>query len=286
MSSFEWDLIATPLAVEDASWELFHENSKLTPHDQSMPEAVANAYVAQMPESLTFEGYLEVTLPDAAALPPVSLRDAMARNTITPDLEPCRLSLESSAALLRCAYGAPDGEEPTVCLRRRRSVYSAGSLFPLELFVHIVRVAGLEPGLYHYFPPGNSLRLLRKGDYSQKFAAGFLDPRPVQAAAMTVFIAAMPERSVFRYGDRGYRFVLLEAGAVVQNLNLAAAALGLGCANAGEFFDSEVDEVLDFDGLSISTLYAVGIGNRSGYADNAASNAALGNESQQRTTKE
>jgi SagB-type dehydrogenase family enzyme len=97
----------------------------------------------------------------------------------------------------------------------------------------------------------------------------------------------MPERSVFRYGDRGYRFALLEAGAVVQNLNLAAAALGLHCTNAGEFFDSEVDDVLDFDGLSISTLYAVGIGKTSQSVNDGAGNGhpsemKPSNESQRR----
>jgi SagB-type dehydrogenase family enzyme len=254
MSTHAWDLLATPQEAEDSTWELFHENSKITPHDRLMPEAVANAYLAQMPESLIFEGYPEVQLPEAAA-PPILLRDAIARRTVTHDFEPCFITMDAAAALLKNAYGPLDGDDA----RRPRAVYSEGSLFPLELFVHSVRVAGLAPGLYHYYPPGNSLRLLSKGDHSPKLAAGFLDARSAQAA-LTVLVAVMPERSVFRYGDRGYRFALLEAGAVVQNLALTAAALDLACANAGEFFDSAIDDVLDLDGLSISTLYVVGIG--------------------------
>jgi SagB-type dehydrogenase family enzyme len=227
----------------------------------------------QMPESLVFEGYAEVKLPEAT-LPPVLLRDAMARGTVTNELEPRALTLDTAAALLRHAYGVSGSDDAPESSRRRRSVCS-GSLLPLELFVHSVRVAGLGPGLYHYYPPGNCLRLLRKGDNSQKLAAGFIDARCVQSAALTVFVAAMPERLVFRYGERGYRFVLFEAGAVVRNLNLAAAALDLHCVNAGEFFDSEVDDFLDLDGLSISTMYVVGIGKASGATDSAARNGRV-----------
>ena len=272
MSTKAWDFLVTAQQEEDSVWELFHENSKITSQDQLMTAGMASAYMAQMPESLMFDGYPEVALPTAAALPPLSLHDAIVRATVTEALEPCALPLDAAAALLRFAYGVAEPTRDPESVRPRRTVHSAGSLFPLELFVHSARVAGLAPGLYHYHPPGNLLRLLRKGDQSQKLAAGFLDARCVQAAAMTIFIAAVPERSVIRYGERGYRFVLLEAGAVVQNLNLAAAALGLHCANAGEFFDSEIDDVLDLDGLTISTVYAVGIGTASGDAENLARN--------------
>jgi SagB-type dehydrogenase family enzyme len=247
-----------------------------------MSEAVASAYLTQIPESLVFEGYPEVKLPEDCGLPPIFLSEAMERDNVTSELKPSFLSLETVTALLRYGYGvAPDNREAPKSGRRRRSVYSAGSLFPLELFAHIVRVAGLEPGLYHYYSPGNSLRLLRKGNHSQKIARAFVDPRCVQAAALTVFIAAVPERSVFRYGDRGYRFTLVEAGAVVQNLNLAAASLDLRCANVGDFFDNEIDDALDFDGLSISTLYSVAIGRASG----TDSSATLGSENRYRPQK-
>jgi SagB-type dehydrogenase family enzyme len=77
---------------------------------------------------------------------------------------------------------------------------------------------------------------------------------------MIVFITAIFERSVFKYGNRGYRFVLLEAGHVAQNLNLATTALGLSCCNIGGFFDRDVDRFLGLDGIGHSTVYLVGIG--------------------------
>jgi len=178
------------------------------------------------------------------------------------------VSLQAAAALLRFSYGkisyGTPGNHPADTPRGPRVVHSAGSLFPLEIFLHASRVAGLNSGIYHYNPPGNNLRFLRGGDQSQKLAPALMDGRLAQTAALIVFIAAMPERCVFRYGDRGYRFALLEAGAVVQNLNLIAGALGLACVNVGEYFDRQIDNILNLDGLTISTLYMVAIGKPAG----------------------
>jgi SagB-type dehydrogenase family enzyme len=77
---------------------------------------------------------------------------------------------------------------------------------------------------------------------------------------MMLFITAQFERSLFKYRDRGYRFILLEAGHVAQNMNLAATALGLGSVDIGGYFDRQADELLGLDGLTHSTIYMVGIG--------------------------
>src|SRR4051812_33644138 len=171
MSAAAWQQIAGPLGREDSQWEIFHENSKATPHDPSLPEEVAQAYAGQMPESAIFEGFPEIPLPEVPALTQHSLHDAILRGSAATALEPCSVTLETAATLLRYAYGVA-GEGATESSRRRRTVYSAGALFPLEIFVHCAHVAGLHSGLYHYYPPGNSLRFLRAGDQSQKLAPG------------------------------------------------------------------------------------------------------------------
>jgi SagB-type dehydrogenase family enzyme len=73
-------------------------------------------------------------------------------------------------------------------------------------------------------------------------------------------VSAMFWRSRFKYGLRGYRFTLLEAGHVVQNLQLAAAASGLGCLPIGGFFDRRLDDILALDGVNESALYCVAVG--------------------------
>ena len=61
---------------------------------------------------------------------------------------------------------------------------------------------------------------------------------------MVVFITAMFQRSIFKYRNKGYRFCLLEAGHVAQNMNLAATGLGMGVIDLGGFFDRRVDALL------------------------------------------
>jgi len=285
MSSTTWELMTTALERDDSAWELFQENSKASSHEPFLPEAVADAYAKQMPESFSFHPYPEVKLPEAATLPPVPLQQAIARRTAATALEPGEISFETAAALLRCSYGIAGEAEPPGASRRQRAVHSSGSLFPVELFIHSSRVQGLNSGIYHYNPPENSLRLLRGGDHSQKLAPGLQDGRIAQTAALMVFIAVMPERSVIRYGDRGYRFALLEAGGVVQNLNLVSTALGLACVNIGEYFDREIDDVLTLDGLSIATMYVVAVGRPAGETEEAAHGGRTAGEANQ-TTKE
>jgi SagB-type dehydrogenase family enzyme len=79
-------------------------------------------------------------------------------------------------------------------------------------------------------------------------------------ASIVIFVTAIFERSTFKYGERGYRFVLLEAGHVAQNVSLAATGLGLGAINIGGYFDRDMDRVLGLDGVRHSTVYLVAIG--------------------------
>src|SRR5829696_9188569 len=79
-------------------------------------------------------------------------------------------------------------------------------------------------------------------------------------SAAIIFVSAIFVRSTFKYGDRGYRFVLLEAGHLAQNAILTAAELGLAAAPIGGYMDREVDDYLDIDGLNESTIYIMLIG--------------------------
>lgn len=79
-----------------------------------------------------------------------------------------------------------------------------------------------------------------------------------------VFITALFARASFKYREQGYRFALLEAGQVAQNLNLVANALGLGTVNIGGFFDRDIDALLEIDGVVHSTCTAVGALGRRG----------------------
>ncbi len=117
-------------------------------------------------------------------------------------------------------------------------------------------------GLYHYNASKNQLRFLREGDQTSRISEAVAYPDLIVGASVLIFITAIFERSVFKYGDRGYRFILLEAGHVAQNVNLVANALGLGCTNIGGFFDRQTDDFVGLDGVTHSTIYMIAIGNK------------------------
>jgi SagB-type dehydrogenase family enzyme len=79
-------------------------------------------------------------------------------------------------------------------------------------------------------------------------------------AAVAFVISAVLDRSRVKYGDRGYRYALIESGHVGQNMALLATELGLGCCSVGGFIDDDVNKLLDIQLQSEYALYMVVIG--------------------------
>jgi SagB-type dehydrogenase family enzyme len=245
---------------DDSPWELFHENSKTGRYDGLPPLEYIRQRMARLLEALPYDQYPAVDLPVSPLPLETTLAEALAGRVTARGLEPGRLTVTQLATLLHYAYGVTRSNEGTVFPRPFRVVPSGGALYPLELFFHSTHVDGLQPGLYHYHPLRRNLRFLRYGDESRRLAEALVQRDLALDTAIVIFITAIFERSVFKYGDRGYRFVLLEAGHVAQNLNLVAGALGFGSVNIGGYFDRQVDELLGLDGLAHSTVYLVGVG--------------------------
>jgi SagB-type dehydrogenase family enzyme len=80
------------------------------------------------------------------------------------------------------------------------------------------------------------------------------------SASAVVVLTAVVHRSLRKYGDRGYRHLLIEAGHVAQNLNLVAAAMSLGTLSLGGFFDQDLAALLDVSLEVEIPLYAVAVG--------------------------
>lgn len=249
-----------PPGDQDLVWELFHENSKTSRFAAPPGEEEVLATMAAMWESLPFEGYPIVELP-AERLPlELSLEQAIITRVTARSIEAVSLGLPEIGTILHYAYGVTRSNLETPFPRPFRTVPSGGALYPLELFFHTTCVEGLTPGVYHYNPTRNDLRLVREGDATDVIAGALVQRDIAIHSSLMLFITAMFERSTFKYGDRGYRFTLLEAGHVAQNVNLVANGLGLGCVNLGGFLDRRVDDFLDLDGLTHSTIYLIAIG--------------------------
>lgn len=255
-----WQEYLLPASKEGEVWELFHENSKLGRLTQSLSDEEVLARMKELSESLPFVGYPIVELPLVSRSLNLSLDEAIVSRITTRELAPQTMLLEDVACLLYHAYGQTRDNKETDFPRPFRVVPSAGAMYPLEIFLFSSRVEGLLSGLYHYNPAHKHLRLLAPGDHANTIADTLVQPELAHGASLIIFITALFERSVSKYGNRGYRFALLEAGHVGQNINLASTAMGLGSVNIGGYFDRETDDFLGLDGISHSTIYVISIG--------------------------
>jgi len=141
-----------------------------------------------------------------------------------------------------------------------RAAPSAGACYPLDTWLVVNRVEGIEPGLYRYDVGGARLEAVRVGDLSRTIASACLDQEMAAEAAVVFVWVAVPARAKQRYRERAYRYVYLDAGHIGENLHLAAVALGLGCCAIGAFLDDEVNEILGLDGLDETAVYLSVVG--------------------------
>ncbi len=142
-----------------------------------------------------------------------------------------------------------------------RTAPSAGALYPLELYLVVGAVQGLEAGIYNYVPDGH--RLVRKvsGEHRRELAAAALGQECVADAAVVLVFASVERRTTRKYGSRGARYIHIEVGHAAQNVLLQATALGLGAVVVGAFDDAKVAALLNLP-AGEAPLYLVPLGRR------------------------
>lgn len=141
-----------------------------------------------------------------------------------------------------------------------RTVPSAGGLYPIEIYAVINNVVDLEKGLYHYDIQNHSLNLLKEGDYRSKVAEACLGQNSAFTSATNFIWTAMIERSQWKYLQRCYRYIYLDAGHIGQNFYLIAEALGLGACTIGAIYDDELNQFLEIDGRIETAIYVGVVG--------------------------
>jgi SagB-type dehydrogenase family enzyme len=236
--------------------ETFHEASSLYPDVapgrlQSLLELQASPALQQ---TVARAGYTRDHLP-GIDLPPmalghVALRDALVSRRSRTAQAAGSLSLTALGSLVGAAYRSAEG---------RRPVPSGGALYPLELYVVALHVDGVGAGIHHYSPYRHRLESLAAVDRAD-VARTLVEPELVDSAAALIVLTAMFWRSRFKYGLRGYRFALIEAGHVMQNLVLAAAALGIAARPLGGYYDRLLDGLVGADSLDEASVYALLLG--------------------------
>jgi len=141
-----------------------------------------------------------------------------------------------------------------------RTAPSAGALYPVETYVIVHAVADVAPGVYHYAVETHELEQLRCGNFRRQAAYAALDQELAYRASVVFVWTGVFERSKWKYGQRAYRYVYLDAGHVAQNVALAAVALGLGSCQIAALYDDEANELLGVDGVAESVIYMTAVG--------------------------
>ncbi len=232
---------------------LFHLNSEPWLNDEAYQGSAMNQEL-KVPENII--GEVPLPRPGGSAL-----MDLLAHRRSYREFAQKEMPLEHASALLASGYGAIarprfGGQTPFL----RRTVPSAGGLFPLELYLFTQRVQGLDDGLYHYDVIAHSLQQLRRENLFLTLEPMFYAYPFMKDANVVIAMAAVFLRTQVKYGPRGYRYILLEAGHVAQNVCLRAMELGLETLCMGGFLDSALNALVGLRLKDEGVVYTVAAG--------------------------
>jgi SagB-type dehydrogenase family enzyme len=141
-----------------------------------------------------------------------------------------------------------------------RAAPSAGALYPFEVYIIANNVQDLPQGIYHYSVLDHNLELVKSGDFRRQITDAGLGQQMLGDAGATFVLSAVFDRVCCKYGERGYRYVYIEAGHISQNIYLEAVSLGLGSVAVGAFSDEQVNKLLGVDGVKEAVIYLHPVG--------------------------
>jgi len=256
-------IFGTDGVAPDDEAEAFHEASRLYPNvaPARLSTLVALGRSPELQQTIarasrTHDHRPGIDLP-RRRLPRARFRDLLDDRTSAPPRVRRPLSLDQLAVVLAAGCGARTREDGV----SRRPAPSGGALYPLELYAVPLAVPGLAPSVFHYNPYRHRLTPLR-ATCEEDVAACLVDPTIVERSAVLLLLTAMFWRTRFKYGLRGYRFALLEAGHVMHNVVLTTTALGLAAVPLGGWYDRRVDDLVGANGLDEAAVYLAAVGSR------------------------
>ncbi|HPJ73466.1 MAG TPA: SagB/ThcOx family dehydrogenase [Methanoregulaceae archaeon] len=202
--------------------------------------------------------FIDLPPPGDLSVPPLDLRRAIEGRRSVRHYSRDPLSIEELAYLLWCTQGIVHVQEPYYTFR---NVPSAGGRHSFETYILANRIEGLEPGIYRYLAFSNRLLVIGAGpDLADRTMAACLGQAFVRASAATFMWSSVIYRMAWRYAERAYRLVHLDAGHVCQNLYLAATQLGCGTCAMGAFDDQQMADLLGLDGIDEFVIYCAAVG--------------------------
>lgn len=201
---------------------------------------------------------VDLSLPKDIEIEDIGLRQAIEKRTSVRNYSSEPLPIKELSYLLWCTQGVKEVVRDVVTFR---TVPSAGARHALETYILVNNVKGLEKGLYRFLPIEHKLVEVDMGkDIADRVMRGCLDQPFVKTSAVTFIWTAVPYRMSWRYGQRGYRYLHLDAGHACQNLYLGAGSVGCGVCAIAAFLDEEINPVIGVDGENEFVIYVATLG--------------------------
>jgi SagB-type dehydrogenase family enzyme len=191
----------------------------------------------------------EIVLPQPSLKGNVSLEEAIFKRRSQREFLDKDLDLNQISQILWAGQGITDKRFGIFL----RSAPSAGALYPMELYVFT------KEGVFHYLPLGHKLVKTDDRDLREKLSFRAWGQNFISQAPLDIVICGVYSRTTKKYGQRGIRYVHMEAGHIAQNIILEATALGLASVCVGAFDDHAVKDLLPI-GLDEEPLYIIAIG--------------------------
>lgn len=233
--------------------ERFHLDTAIT------RENAQSKSCAQSPLSATKNNAIgkriALPAPDFAGL---ALEECIRKRRSMRDFGAHPITLQQLSQLLFAAQGiTAHSFTPSL-----RAAPSGGALYPFEIYMIINNVEGLPAGLYHFLVHAHQLAFVSAGDYKTTIVDIGLNQQMLGAASVTFILSAVFARTSVKYGERGLRYIYIEAGHISQNLLLQAVSLGLGSVAVGAFVDTEINQLIGVDGIHEAAIYLHAVGTR------------------------
>ncbi|MEW6416825.1 MAG: SagB/ThcOx family dehydrogenase [Nitrospirota bacterium] len=178
-----------------------------------------------------------IKLPEPAYKSNTSVEEALLKRRCVRDYKDKPLTLAEVSQLLWAAQGITGSFG-------FRTAPSAGALYPLEVYIFAGNVRDLPGGIYRYRPHKHGIEMVVKGDKRNELCSAALNQSSVRDAPAVIVFSAVYERTTVKYGERGIRYVHIEAGHAAQNVFLQAVSLNLGAVVIGAFYDDEVKKIM------------------------------------------
>jgi SagB-type dehydrogenase family enzyme len=198
----------------------------------------------------------KIELTDFRPVEQMSLEEVLRRRKSIRDFRREPVSKDQLSYLLWASTGIQRVEQGY----EFRTAPSAGALYPIETYLIINNAAGIEKGVYHYSVKAHCLERLKQGDFGREITAAALGQQMCATAAVVFVWSAVFERCKWKYGQRAYRYIYLDAGHIAENLALAAVSLNLGSCEMGALYDEQVNAIIGIDGKGESVICMAVVG--------------------------